>query len=305
MPTKENEMKNVVLVLLTTLVMPASWAKLNVLTTTSDLAALAKEVGGDDVSVESIAKGTQDQHFIEAKPSYMVKASKADLVVAIGLELEIGWLPSIVRGARNPKIIPGAPGYFEVGPTVNLLDKPTGEISRTMGDVHPDGNPHVALDPIRMGMMGIELAKKMASLDPAHATGYEARAKAFQKRMEDKTKLWKERIKKSGVKEVVTYHKTLTYFLDRFSIKNEVFLEPKPGIPPTATHLIEVVNLIKTRKIPLVLIENFFDLSAGKRIASEVKGVRVESVAVAVGGAPGITKLDDMYEALVKSLETK
>lgn len=283
----------------------SSWAKLNILTTTSDLAALAAEIGGDEVSVESISKGTQDQHFIEAKPSFMLKASKADLVLAIGLELEIGWLPSIIRGARNPKILPSSNGYLEVGPTVDLLEKPNGAITRAMGDVHPDGNPHVVLDPLRMSEIALAVAKRMKLLDSDHGDSYILRAEAFKKRMTEKTKLWKNRIKKSGIQEVVTYHKTLSYFLNRFEIKNEIFLEPKPGIPPTATHLIEVVNQVKNKKIPLVLIENYFDLTSGKRVASEVSGIRVESVPVAVGGLSEVKTLDDLYESLVKIIEKK
>ena len=283
----------------------SSWAKLNILTTTSDLAALAAEIGGDEVSVESISKGTQDQHFIEAKPSFMLKASKADLVLAIGLDLEIGWLPSIIRGARNPKILSSSDGYLEIGPTVDLLEKPNGAITRAMGDVHPDGNPHVVLDPLRMSEIALTVAKRMKLLDPTHGDSYILRAEAFKKRMVEKTRLWKDRVKKSGIQEAVTYHKTLSYFLNRFEIKNEIFLEPKPGIPPTATHLIAVVNQVKNKKIPLVLIENYFDLTAGKRVASEVSGLRVESVPVAVGGLSELKTLDDLYESLVKIIEKK
>jgi zinc/manganese transport system substrate-binding protein len=287
------------------ILVPFSWAKLNILTTTSDLAALAVEVGGDAVTVESIGKGTQDQHFIEAKPSFMLKASKADLILAIGLELEVGWLPSILRGARNPKILPSSDGYLEVGPTVALLEKPEGSISRAMGDVHPDGNPHVVLDPIRMSEVALVVAKRMKLLDPVNGDSYILRADAFKKRMNEKTKLWKDRVKKSGLQEVVTYHKTLSYFLNRFEIKNEIILEPKPGIPPTAAHLIEVVNQVINKKIPLILIENYFDLTAGQRVASEVKGLRVESVPVAVGGLSEIKTLDDLYESIVKIIEKK
>ncbi len=283
----------------------SAMAKVNVLASTSDLAALATAVGAEDIAVDFIAKGSQDPHFIETKPSFMTKASRADLVISIGLELEIGWLPSIVRGARNAKILPGSEGFLELGPLVPVLDKPSGIVTRAEGDVHPDGNPHVNLDPIRMGSMGIELAKRLSSLDPSHANNFTARAQAFQKHMEEKTKGWQARITKSGVKEVITYHKLLSYFFDRFKIANTVYLEPKPGIPPTTSHILEVVKAAKERKIPLVLVENFYDMKAAHRIAGEVPGIKTASVPVSVGGEEKIKTLDDLYEAIVNAIEMK
>ena len=280
-------------------------AKLNVVTTLPDLAVLTAEVAGSNANVEAIAKGTQDPHFIEAKPSYMVKLSRADLVVSVGLELEIGWLPSIIRGARNSKILTGAPGNLEVGPKIDVLEKHEGAVTRAEGDVHPDGNPHFNLDPIRMGKVAAVIAAKLGELDPSHAAEYSANALAIQKRFESKTNEWQARIQKSGVKSVVTYHKTLTYFLDRFGIANPAILEPKPGIPPTAPHIVEVEKLVKDQKIPLILIENFFETSAGDRIARDVPNVRVVAVPVSVGGEPSIKTLDDLYERLVQVVEGK
>ena len=280
-------------------------AKLAVVAATTDLASLVSEIGGDDVSVDAIAKGTQDPHFIEAKPSYMTKLSHADLVVAVGLDLEVGWMPSILRGARNPKINPGNQGYLELGSAIDPLEVPEGKISRAEGDVHPFGNPHFTLDPIRMGVAGLALAERLGELDTAHAAAYMTRAKAFQKRMEDKTKLWQARVEKSKVKSAVSYHKTLTYFFTRFHIQNPAILEPKPGIPPTSGHIIEVIQMIREKKIPLIMVENFFDPTVTNRIKEEVPGIHIAVVPVSVDGAPGIKTLDDLYEKLVSTIEGK
>lgn len=280
-------------------------AKLNIVTTTVDLRAIASEVGCDLNAVESLAKGTQDPHFIEAKPSYMVKVSRADLVVSTGLDLEVGWLPSILAGARNPRVISGAKGNLEVGPLVEPLDVPKGAISRSDGDVHPGGNPHVTLDPVRASEIGGHIAKRMAELDPSNAARYDGCTKAFQSRLTEKTKAWSERVKKSGVTQAVTYHKTLTYFLDRFRIENPAILEPKPGIPPTSGHIIGVIRLIRDRKIPVVLVENYFDPTVTKKLKQEIPSLRVATVPVSVEGAPEVVKIDDLYETLVKAIEGK
>jgi zinc/manganese transport system substrate-binding protein len=280
-----------------------SYAKLNVLTTVTDLRAIVSEIGGDQVDVSSIAKGTQDPHYIEAKPSYMIKASKADLIISIGLELEIGYLPSIIQGARNPKITQGSKGYLEVGPLIKALEIPTGKITRAEGDVHPLGNPHILLDPIRTGEIAVKIAQRMGELDPSNAKQFLEKGLALQARLQKKTKDWSKRIKKANVKSVVSYHKTLTYFFDRFNIENSAILEPKPGIPPTASHILEVIGIIKQKKIPLIMIENYFDASTADRIKEEVPGIRIASVPVSVNGTSDINSLDDLYEKLVSVIE--
>ena len=280
-------------------------AKLNVITTTVDLRSITQEVGGDLISVESLGKGTQDPHFIEAKPSFMVKASKADLVISTGMELEIGWLPSILSGARNPKVNAGEKGNLEVGPSVEPLEVPTGNISRSDGDVHPAGNPHVTLDPIRTTEIGMLIAKRLGELDTANSEKYQANAKAFRVRLIEKTRGWETRIKATGISKIITYHKTLTYFLDRFKIENPAILEPKPGIPPTSGHIIDVIKTIREQGIKLVLVENYFDATVTNKMKQEVPGLRAVTIPVSVEGAPGIAKIDDLYEAIVKAIEGK
>ncbi len=282
-----------------------SHAKLNVVTTTTDLKAIAEEVGGNFVTADSISKGTQDPHFIEAKPSFMVKASRADLIIAIGLDLEVGWLPSIIMGSRNPKINAGQPGYLEVGALVEPLEVPSGKITRADGDVHPYGNPHIWLDPIRAGEMANHIAKRLGELDAANAAYFVTNAKNLQSRLQTKTTAWQQRIEKTKIKKIVTYHKTLTYFLNRFQLENPAILEPKPGIPPTSGHIIEVIKLIQAQKVPLILVENYFDSSVTNKIKQEVPTVRSASVPVSIDGAPEVKTIDDLYEQLVKTIEGK
>ena len=280
-------------------------AKLNVVTTLTDLAAITKEVAGDEATVESIAKGTQDPHYIEAKPSFMLKVNHADLLISIGLELEVGWLPSLVRGGRNPKIKQGELGFLEVGPLVNPLEVPTGSISRAEGDVHPDGNPHVTLDPLRAGEIAGIIADRLSALDASHEALFHGNAKKFQERMKQKLAAWKERIGKSGVKKAISYHKTLTYFFDRFGIKNSAILEPKPGIPPTSAHVMDVIALMKQEKISLIMVENMFDPTVTNKIINDIPAARAVTVPVAVGGEEKIHSMDDLYESLVKAVEGK
>ncbi len=280
-------------------------AAISVLTTVSDLNAIVAEVGGAEVLSEAFCKGSQDPHYIEPKPSFMVKANRADLIVSIGLGLEVGWLPSIIKGGRNPKIQPGQAGYLEVGTSVQALDVPTGKVTRAEGDVHPEGNPHITLDPIRVGEIAQVIAKRLGELDGAHALVFKSRADALQKRLTDKTKGWSERVAKSGVTKVISFHKTLTYFFDRFKIENPIILEPLPGVPPTAKHTMEVIEKAKADKIPLILVENFFDPNVANRIAKDVANLRVQVVPVSVDGEEKIKTIDDLYEYLVRAIEGK
>lgn len=291
-------------ILLSLILLPiVAQAKLTVGTTTSDLEALVKEVGGNEVTVFAIVKGSQDPHQIEAKPSYMVKFRSADLVLAQGLDLEAAWLKPLIEGARNPKISMGGRGFYELGPELNPIEVPAKDITRAEGDVHPGGNPHFQLDPIRVGRAAELIAIRLSELDSAHAALYKDAAEKLKARLEKKTADWQARMAKTGVKEVVSYHKTMNYFFDRFGIKNALQLEPKPGIPPTAAHLIDVIRQMKERKLKLILIENYFDDSVKNKFVNEVPGVKVVRVPVSVGGVDQLNSVDDVIENLVKTFE--
>jgi zinc/manganese transport system substrate-binding protein len=278
-------------------------AKLKVVTTTSDLGALAKAVGQDEVDVLAIGKGTQDPHQIDAKPSFMVKMRDAQLVLAQGLELETAWIGPLIQGSRNPKINMGSKGYLELGDKLSPIEIPSASATRAEGDVHPGGNPHFQLDPIRMGQAALIVADRMGELDAANKDLYLKNAKAFQKNLEEKTKIWKARIEKTGIKEIVTYHKTLSYFFDRFGITPGPQLEPKPGIPPTASHILEVIKDMKDRKISLVFIENLYDDTSAGKLKESVPGVKVITVPIAVGGASGVESTELLIEKLVSLME--
>ncbi len=280
------------------------FATLKVVTTTTDLEALVRQVGQDKIEVSSISKGSQDVHQIEAKPSFMIRLRNADLVISQGLELETAWLGPLTVGARNPKILLGSPGYLELGPALNPIEIPKGNISRSQGDVHPGGNPHFQLDPMRMGQAAILVAEKLGALDPAEKPFYLQQAKLFQTHLQEKTKLWDARLKKTGLKEIITYHKTFGYFLDRFGILGVMELEPKPGIPPTASHLLEVISVIKKRSIKLVLIESYYDNSAGDKLKQEIPGLVVLQVPVSVGGEPDVKSTEDLIEKIVAAFES-
>ncbi len=293
-----------ILILLLILTPVAGWTSLKVVTTTTDLEALVRSVGQDRVDVFAIAKGTQDVHQIEAKPSFMVKMRHANLVVSHGLELESAWLSALTAGSRNPKILPGSNGSLELGASLDPLEVHKGPISRREGDVHPGGNPHFHLDPKRMGQAALLVAERLSILDPSNKIFFNQQAKLFQNRLLEKTKLWTDRIKKSGIQNIVTYHKTFEYFLNRFSIKSVIQLEPKPGIPPSASHLMEVLKVIKKNNIKLVLIENYYDFSVGEKLQQEIPSLKVLSIAVSVRGLPDINSTEELIEKIVKAFET-
>lgn len=279
---------------------------LKVITTTPSLSVMVEAIGqGQGVQTESLAKGSQDPHSIEAKPSFMVKLRTTDLVIAQGLELESAWIEPLVHGARNPRIQPGTKGFLELGAKLEPIEIPRADVTRAEGDVHPGGNPHFQMDPVRMGRAALIIAERMGELDGAHKDAFLVQAKKLQAQLDAKTTEWRARILKTGIKEVVTYHKTLSYFLDRFGIKSTLQLEPKPGIPPSASHLMAVIQDIKARKIPLVLIENYFDDSASAKLKQEVPGLRVVRVPVEVGGDVGIASTEQLIERIVQVFEGK
>lgn len=277
------------------------FGKVRVLTTTTNLKSLVEYVGGQFVDVESFSKGTQDPHYVEAKPSYTLKASRADLVVSIGLDLEAGWLPLILRGARNPSVLMGKKGNLVAGEFIDTIGKITTPVSRADGDVHPEGNPHFLLDPVSALSIAKQLKDKLIQLDEGNASEYESNFKTFSDMLNHKIKEWKKRI--SVGTKVISYHKTLTYFYHRFGISNIALLEPKPGVPPSASHILGVIKTANQEKVSRVIVENYFDPTVAKRVAKDVKGLSVKVIPVSVEGEPKILTLVDLYERLVSTFE--
>lgn len=275
---------------------------LRVVTTTEDLAAITKIIGGDQVDVSAIAKGTQDPHFIEAKPSFLVVLSKADLVVAIGLSLEQGWLPLLQRGARNPKILPGGSGFLDASSGVQPLEVLV-SADRSEGDVHPEGNPHYMADPERGLKVAEKIASKLAELDASHATLFQENFKKFQTSLQTKIKGWKIRLGKYKGTKLFGYHKSFNYFFKYFEFEPVGYLEPKPGIPPTAQHILKLIDISKVQKVKLIVMEDYFDSKAGRSLSEKI-GVPLVSIPAYTGGSEGAKTYTGWLELLVTEFES-
>jgi zinc/manganese transport system substrate-binding protein len=274
---------------------------LNVVTTTEDLASIAREVGGDKIKVESLSRGYQDPHFVEAKPSFVLKLNKADLLIAVGRELEIGWLPPLVTQSRNSKIQPGADGYLDASLTAKILEIPTGQITRAMGDVHPLGNPHFWLDPENGKRVAKEIEGKLTQLDRANAAYYAQREEDFEKRLTEAEKRWEGLMAPYKGLKVVTYHRSWPNFADRFGLNVIGYVEPRPGIPPSPSHTIEVIQEMKRQNVKIIMVEPYFDLKTPNSIARET-GAKVLVMTPSVGGEKEITDYFKLFDYDIKLL---
>ena len=282
--------------LLVVLLPTASEAKkLNVVTATTDLAALAQEVGGDRISIESIAKGYQDPHFVEAKPSFLLKLRQADLLIIVGLQLEIGWLPPLITQSGNPRIQVSAPGYLDASQFAEILEIPTGPVTRAMGDVHPLGNPHYWLDPDNGRRVARGIAQKLEELDPPDSAYFQQRFQDFDKRLTAAEQKWDAEMAPYRGRKVVTYHKSLTNFAKHFHLEVMGYVEPRPGIPPTPSHTLELIGLMKRENCKLVLVEPYFDLKTPNSIGAAT-GAKVQVYLPSVGGEKQVTNYFELFD---------
>src|SRR5882672_2833299 len=232
-------------------------AKLNVVATVPDFGAIAQEIGGDKVKVTTIARGTEDQHFVDARPSFVRVLNQADVLLEGGAELEIGWLPPLVAGARNSKILSDAPGHVVLSRNIQLLEVPTGPVDRSMGDVHPFGNPHFTLDPANGKIIASTLAEAFGRVDSANAAFYQDRSKAFIERLDKKLAEWAKLMEPYRGTKVVTYHKSFDYFVERFGLELAGTIEPKPGIEPSPSYINGLIPRLKNEGVKIVMIEPF------------------------------------------------
>src|SRR5881628_3446426 len=228
--------------------------KLNVVTTTEDLTAIAREVGGDHITVDSIAKGYQDPHFVEAKPSFILKLQKADLLILVGRDLEIGWLPPLIQQSRNSKVQVGADGYLDASLQARILEIPQVQITRAEGDVHPLGNPHYWLDPENGKIIAREIFDRLARFRPDDRSYFESRLNDFLNRLNDAEKRWVAMMAPYKGTKMVTYHRSFPNFAERFGLDIVGYVEPKPGIPPTPQHTLDLINEMKKANVKLVLV---------------------------------------------------
>jgi ABC-type Zn uptake system ZnuABC Zn-binding protein ZnuA len=273
----------------------AASGKLNVVASTTDMAALVNEVGGDKVSVTSIARGYQDPHFVDAKPSFLLNLRRADLMVSVGLELEVGWLPPLITQSGNPKIQPAAEGYFDASRYAEILEIPTTQVSRAMGDVHPMGNPHYWLDPQNGQRVAAGLAQKLAQMDPADAAYFQQRLADFQRRLSEASKRWDARMAPYRGRKIVTYHRSWPNFVKHFGLQVADYVEPRPGIPPSPAHVVDLIGLMKRDQVKIIIVEPYFDLKTPQSVANQVGG-QVVVLMPSVGGdanVPDYIKLFD------------
>jgi zinc/manganese transport system substrate-binding protein len=269
--------------------------KLNVVGSTQDMAALAREVGGDKINVDAIAQGYQDPHFVDPKPSFLLRLQKADLLIVVGRQLELGWLPPLQTQSRNPKIQVGQAGYLDASLTCEILEIPTGEVTRAMGDVHPVGNPHYWLDPDNGRRIAKAIQQKLAALDAADAAYFAQRYEDFDKRVAEAEKRWAAKMAPYKGREVITYHNSWPNFTKQFGLKVVGYIEPKPGIPPTPSHTLELIGFMKSHNIKIILVEPYFDMRTPQSIARQAGG-EVADLMPSVGGVKEIKNYFDLFD---------
>jgi len=282
-------------------------AAIKVVTTTQDLAALTAEIGGEKVTAEALARGYQDPHFVEAKPSFVIKLHGADLLVLVGRELENAWLPALITQSRNAKIQPGSAGYLDASLSARILDVPTGQITRAMGDVHPQGNPHYWLDPGNGRRIAQAIQKKLTDMSPGDAAYFQQRYADFDRRLAEAEARWRAALAPYKGTKVVTYHRSWPNFAEAFGLDVVGYVEPKPGIPPSPSHTLTLMHEMKRQGIKLILVEPYFDLKTPNAIARDT-GAQVLVLPPSVGGVKEATDYLKLFDydvnLLVSALKT-
>jgi zinc/manganese transport system substrate-binding protein len=274
---------------------PRAEAAINIIATTTDLAAIVTEVGGDKVTVESLARGYQDPHFVEAKPSFVLKLNRADLLVVVGRELEIGWLPPLITQSRNAKIQVGAPGYLDASLTAKILEIPTGQVTRAMGDVHPMGNPHYWLDPENGRRVALAIQNKLTELSRGDAAYFAQRYADFDRRLTEAQSRWKAAMAPYKGLKIVTYHRSWPNFADVFGLDVIGYVEPKPGIPPSPAHTLDLEQEMKRQNVKIVLVEPYFDSKTPNAIGRDT-GAKVLVMPPSVGGVKQVTNYFQLFD---------
>src|SRR6202049_3825446 len=278
----------------------AAEAKLNVVSTLPDFGSIAREIGGDKVEVTVLAKPTEDPNFVDARPSFVVALRIAEFLIDGGAELEIGWLPPLLQNARNPKIEVGKPGRVIASQGVRLMNVPA-NVTRAAGDVHALGNPHFMTDPIIAKTVALHLAKAFAAVGAPNAASYDANYKKFEATINAKLQEWGVSMLPFKGQSVVAYHDSWVYFAHRFGLNIDIFLEPKPGIPPSPSHLAEVIEKMKAQKIKAIIVEPFHDRKIAEKVASST-GAKVVDFAQYPGALPNTDSYVKLIDTLVSRL---
>jgi len=276
--------------------------KLNVVATTPDLAALATAIGGDAVDVKTLAKPTEDPHFVDAKPSHIVTLNRADVLIDGGAELELGWLPPLLESARNAKIAAGAPGRIVASHGVPMLEVPA-TFDRSRGDVHALGNPHFLIDPVNVKLIVRQIADHLAQVDPANAELFKANLKKFEATLDVKLADWQKQLAPYRGAKMVTYHKDFVYLAERFNLVVVETLEPKPGIAPSLAHLAKVISRMKAEKARVILVQPFQNRKTAETVARQTDAV-VLDIAQQPGAIPNTATYFDFMDYIVRTLAT-
>ena len=274
--------------------------KLNVVATTPDLAALAREIGGDLVEVKALAKSTEDPHFVDAKPSHIVTLNRADVLIEGGAELELGWMPPLLESARNTKIGAGAPGRIMASDGIRMLEVPT-TLDRSKGDVHALGNPHFLIDPVDAKIVAAQIAEHLAQVDPKSADVYRANLKKFNIAVDAKLVEWQQQLAPFKGAKVVTYHNDFVYFAERFNLKIIETLEPKPGIAPSSRHLADVIVKMKAEGARAILVQPYQNRKTAETVARQTDAM-VLDVSQQPGAIEGTETYIKLMDSIVKSL---
>ena len=275
---------------------------LRVVTSTEDLASITREVGGDRVDVRALARGYQDPHFVDPKPSFMLAVNRADLYVAVGRDLELGWLPPLLTSSRNAKVQPGASGYLDASRNVRILEIPTGQITRAMGDVHPLGNPHYWLEPGNGRLIARTIRDKLSELSPADTAFFARRYDDFDRRLAAAERRWDGVMAPYKGAKLVTYHRSWPNFMARFGLEVVGYVEPKPGIPPSPRHTLQLIEEMKRDGVTLIVVEPYFNLKTPEAIVNQLSGGKVLVLAPSVGGMKEVTDYLELFEYNVNLL---
>ena len=278
-----------------------SYAVLKVVATTPDLGAIAREVGGDRVEVTSLAKGTEDPHFVDAKPSFIRILNQADALIEGGADLEVGWLPPLVLNARNPKIQLAQPGRIVAAEVIRLLEIPIGPLDRSLGDVHPFGNPHFTLDPLNGKLIAGRVKERLCVLSAADCAIFTANAKQFEDKIDSRLALWQKQMAPLRGTKVVTYHKSFSYLAERFGLRVVNTIEPKPGIPPSASHVRDLVVQMKAEGVGLILLEPNRERKTPTFLSQET-GAKVAFVPSMVQGSKEAGDYLALFDHIVKTI---
>ena len=275
---------------------------LNVVATTPDLAAIAREIGGAAVDVKALAKPTEDPHFVDAKPSHIVTLNRADVLIEGGAELELGWLPPLLSSARNTRIAAGAPGRIVASQGITMLEVPA-TFDRSKGDVHPYGNPHFLLDPLNVKIVAAQMADHFGQVDPTQRAAFQANLKAFEAAVDAKLAGWQQQLAPYRGAKIVTYHRDFVYLAERFGLEAAETLEPKPGIAPSPSHLAAVIAKMKAERVRVILVQPYQNRKTAETVARQTDAV-VLDIPQQPGALKGTETYFQLMDYMVRALAT-